>query len=150
MGEQDWIVRDRSTPVPPIPGGAGSVIAVVATDAPMTPHQTSALARRVPLGLARTGTTGGHFSGDIFLGFSTANPGELDSGFSLIDKEQVTLRSLEFVPWNWMDEFYAAVVQCVEESVLNALVNNETMYGRAGSMSPALPLELVMARLNRP
>ena len=150
MGEQDWILRDRSTPVPPIPGGAGSVIAVVATDAPMTPHQTSALARRVPLGLARTGTTGGHFSGDIFLGFSTANPGELDSGFSLIDKEQVTLRSLEFVPWNWMDEFYAAVVQCVEESVLNALVNNETMYGRAGSMSPALPLELVMARLNRP
>ena len=68
----------------------------------------------------------------------------------MIDKEQVTLRSLEFVPWNWMDEFYAAVVQCVEESVLNALVNNETMYGRAGSMSPALPLELVMARLNRP
>ena len=57
------------------PQGGGSVIAILATDAPLLPHQCKALARRVPLGLARTGTTGSHFSGDIFLAFSTANGG---------------------------------------------------------------------------
>ena len=60
--------------------GAGSVIAIVATDAPLLPGQCKALARRVPLGLARTGTTGSHFSGDIFLAFSTGNHGELAMG----------------------------------------------------------------------
>ena len=60
-------------------GGAGSVIVVIATDAPLLPGQCAALARRVPLGLARSGTTGSHFSGDIFLAFSTANPGALSS-----------------------------------------------------------------------
>ena len=59
------------------PPGAGSVIVIVATDAPLLPGQCKALARRVPLGLARTGTTGSHFSGDIFLAFSTANHGAL-------------------------------------------------------------------------
>ncbi|MFE5511713.1 P1 family peptidase [Streptomyces sp. NPDC056529] len=52
---------------------------IVATDAPLLPAQCVALARRVPLGLARTGTTGSHFSGDLFLAFSTANPGALHS-----------------------------------------------------------------------
>src|SRR5262249_59856288 len=61
----DW---DRAAP------GSGSVIAVVATDAPLFPHQCQALARRVTAGLARTGTSGSHFSGDLFLAFSTANP----------------------------------------------------------------------------
>ncbi|MET9337742.1 P1 family peptidase [Nonomuraea sp. NPDC003804] len=66
------------------PPGAGSVIAVVATDAPLLPGQCKALARRAPMGLARTGTTGAtgsHFSGDIFLAFSTADAGALTSGF---------------------------------------------------------------------
>ena len=57
------------------------MIAIVATDAPLLPGQCKALARRVPLGLARTGTTGGHFSGDIFLAFSTANAGVFRTGF---------------------------------------------------------------------
>ena len=70
-------MADPSGPHPP---GAGSVIAIVATDAPLLPGQCKALARRVPLGLARTGTTGSHFSGDIFLAFSTANDGELAIG----------------------------------------------------------------------
>ena len=60
--------------------GAGSVIAVVATDAPLFPSQCKAFARRVTSGLARTGTSGSHFSGDLFLAFSTANPGGLTSG----------------------------------------------------------------------
>jgi L-aminopeptidase/D-esterase-like protein len=141
MDDPGWIRADR------VPGGAGSCIAVVATDAPLTPHQCQALARRVPLGLARTGTTGGHFSGDIFLAFSTANAGALDSGFPDVAQADVALRSLQLVPWGWMDDFFAATVQCVEESVLNALVGAATMIGRAGHVSHALPHDQVRARL---
>jgi L-aminopeptidase/D-esterase-like protein len=68
MADSTWIEKDKSRIAP---GGAGSVIAVIATNAPLLPDQCRALARRVPLGLARTGTAGGHFSGDIFLAFST-------------------------------------------------------------------------------
>jgi L-aminopeptidase/D-esterase-like protein len=121
------------------PPGSGSVIAVVATDAPLLPGQCQALARRVPLGLARTGTTGSHFSGDIFLAFSTANPGALASTEPdpLVDGYE----TMRFVTWGGMDRFYEAVVEAVEEAVLNALVANETMTGRAGHRSPALPRE---------
>ena len=142
MGSSDWLERDKH-PV----AGAGSVIAIVATDAPMLPQQCEALARRVPMGLARTGTTGGHFSGDIFLAFSTGNPGALDSGFPSGPSASVELRAMSLVPWNRMDGFYAATVQAVEEAVLNALVSNTTMVGRSGHMSPALPLDLVGERL---
>jgi L-aminopeptidase/D-esterase-like protein len=116
--------------------GAGSVIVVIATDAPLLPGQCTALARRVPLGLARTGTSGSHFSGDVFLAFSTANEGALTSGFSHADNEFETLR---FLPWAHVDPLYEAVVQSVEEAVLNALIANETMVGREGHRSPALP-----------
>ena len=107
-----------------MPGGAGSVIAGIATDAPLLPMQCEALARRVPIGLARTGTTGGHFSGDIFLAFTTANAGALGSSFPIERPEVATLRSLDMVPLGYLDPFYAAVVHCVEEAVLNALVGN--------------------------
>ncbi|WP_328609022.1 P1 family peptidase [Amycolatopsis sp. NBC_00345] len=119
------------------PPGAGSVIVVVATDAPLLPGQCTALARRVPLGLARTGTTGSHFSGDIFLAFSTANAGALTIGPPEGDPGYEQLR---FVPWNRMDAFYAAVAPAVEEAVLNALVAGRTMVGRRGHRSPGLPV----------
>jgi L-aminopeptidase/D-esterase-like protein len=141
LADPAWFLNDR------IPGGAGSCITVVATDAPLTPHQCQALARRVPLGLARTGTTGGHFSGDIFLAFSTGNPGVLDSGFPDTLPADTALRSLQLVPWNHMDVLYAATVQCVEEAVLNALVSNADMTGRAGHTSYALPHDLLRQRL---
>ena len=114
------------------PPGSGSVIAVVATDAPLFPHQCQALARRVTAGLARTGTSGSHFSGDLFLAFSTANPGAFRPG------EQAMSR-LSFVPWESLDPFYEAVVQAREEAVVNALVANEDMTGRDGHRTPALP-----------
>lgn len=126
------------------PPGAGSVIAIVATDAPLLPHQCSALARRVTLGLARTGTTGSHFSGDLLLAFSTANPG----GFTPYDPATGDGREydqLRFVPWGRLDPFFAAVVQATEEAVANALVANEDMTGRAGHRSPALPRDRVAA-----
>lgn len=143
LGAGDWLAADRAR----VPGGAGSVIAIIATDAPLTPQQCEALARRVPLGLARTGTTGSHFSGDIFLAFSTANPGALGSGFPRDDAAGPTLRQLDFVPWNRLDPFCTAVVQSIEEATLNVLIDNEPMTGRDGHATPALPHDLVVERL---
>ncbi len=134
----DWFARDLAFAPPP---GAGSVIAIVATDAPLLPGQCKALARRVPLGLARTGTTGSHFSGDIFLAFSTADVPGLASEFPLGPVTDDELGTLSFVPWGRMDALYTAVVQSVEEAVLNALVVNIDMIGRDGHRSPRLPLD---------
>jgi D-aminopeptidase len=122
--------------------GAGSVIAVVATDAPVFPHQCQALARRVTSGLARTGTSGSHFSGDLFLAFSTANPGAFRPDAS-------TPQRLAFVPWGHLDPFYEAVVQATEEAVVNALVANEEMTGRDGHRTPALPRDRAVELLAR-
>lgn len=138
MGDPSWFVRDLggAPAAGHLPGGAGSVIAVVATDAPLLPHQCKALARRVPLGLARTGTAGGHFSGDIFLAFSTAPAPGLRSQMYPPPTELVEQQVL---PWGAIDPFLTAVVEAVEESVLNALVVNEEMVGRDGHRTPALP-----------
>ena len=139
----DWFSEERQARAS-VPAGAGSVIAVLATNAPLLPQQCQALARRVPLGLARTGTTGSHFSGDLFLAFSTGNPGALNSGFP---RGPEALRDLTFVPWNHLDRFFTAAVQSIEEAVLNALVNNSSMHGRSGHFSPALPIDQVQRRL---
>ncbi len=131
MEDSDWLA----------PAGSGSVIAVVATNAPLLPGQCKALARRVPLGLARTGTTGSHFSGDLFLAFSTANSGALASGFPHDELATAVYDELRFVPWGRMDPYYEATVLAVEEAVLNALVAATDMVGRDGHRSPALPHE---------
>jgi D-aminopeptidase len=133
------------------PPGAGSVIAVVATDAPLLPGQCQAFARRVTLGLARTGTAGSHFSGDLFLAFSTGNPGGFMTGAESLRASGGTgYGNLRFVPWGVLDPFYTAVVQGTEEAVANALVANEEMIGKDGHRSPALPrdrvAELIRAR----
>ena len=122
------------------PPGAGSVIAVVATDAPLFPHQLQAFARRVTVGLARTGTSGSHFSGDLFLAFSTANPGAFRP-------DAAALRKLDFIGWEYLDPFFEAVVQATEEAVVNALVANEEMTGRDGHRTPALPRDQVIGLL---
>jgi len=126
------------------PPGAGSVIAIVATDAPLLPHQCSALARRVTHGIARTGTISSHFSGDLFLAFSTGNPGGF-SGHHPAPDAGPGYDQLRFVPWARMNPFFAAVVQATEEAVANALVANEDMTGRDGHHVPALPRDRVAA-----
>jgi L-aminopeptidase/D-esterase-like protein len=123
------------------PAGAGSCITIVATDAPLLPGQCTALARRVPMGLARTGTTGSHFSGDLFLAFSATNIGMLDSSIDTVASGPVQLPSLEFVPWGLMDPLYEAVVQSVEETVVNVLAASSEMIGRDGHRSPGFPAE---------
>jgi L-aminopeptidase/D-esterase-like protein len=130
------------------PPGAGSCIAIVITDAPLLPDQCRALARRVTLGLARTGTTGSHFSGDLFLALSVANEGAFTPGArTLYGLDEGRIDRLEFIPWGYLDRFYEAVVEATEESVLDALVANEGMIGYRGHRTPALPRERVVALL---
>ena len=141
----DWYERDGRRAGT---SGAGSVIVVIATDAPLLPGQCKALARRVPLGLARTGTSGGHFSGDIFLAFSTGNSGQVGSRMPTSPATDDDIESLQFIPWGRLDPFFEAVVQAVEEAVVNALVVNADMIGRDGHRSPGLPHEAVVAALS--
>jgi D-aminopeptidase len=100
------------------------------------------LARRVPLGLARTGTTGSHFSGDIFLAFSTANGGSLSGPRAAADGPAY-YDELRFVRWPLIDPLCAAAVQCVAEAVINALVAAPEMAGVDGHRSPRLPHHVV-------
>ncbi|MFK4853017.1 P1 family peptidase [Microbacterium sp. ZW T6_19] len=133
--EEGWFHRERERLC--APGGAGSAIVVIATDAPMLPGQCAALARRGTVGLGRSGTVGGHFSGDIMLAFSTANEGALTSSFpASAEAEYETLR---FIPWGRIDPFLTAVVEAVDEAVWNALVAARDMVGRDGHVSHALP-----------
>jgi D-aminopeptidase len=143
----------RPTQQPSPPPGAGSVIAIVGTDAPLLPGQCKALARRVTLGLARTGTTGSHFSGDLFLAFSTGNPSSITPGVAVFADAggpssalSVTgddYDALRFVPWGRLNPFFEAVVQATEEAVANALVAGEDMTGANDHRSPGLPRDQV-------
>ena len=132
-----------------MPPGAGSVIAVVATDAPLLPHQCSALARRVTIGIGRTGTSGSHHSGDIFLAFSTANAGQFSAtpGARADGDASPQLSTVEFLSWNTIDPLFEATVRAVEEAVLNALVANQAMVGRDDHRIPALPRDQLRALL---
>jgi D-aminopeptidase len=121
----------------------GSIIVVIATDAPLLPHQLKRLARRVPLGLARTGSTSGNGSGDIFIAFSTANPG--------IWNPQGEAQ-LKMIANDRMGALFDATVQSVEEAVINAMAAAETMTGIDGHKVLALPhdrLREVLKKYNR-
>jgi D-aminopeptidase len=121
----------------------GSIIVVVATDAPLLPHQLKRVARRVTLGLGRNGSTAGNGSGDIFIAFSTANPDASDG-------KQVT--NLKMVPNDSLDPVFVATVQATEEAVINALVAAEDMTGIDDHHVTALShakLREVLAKHNR-
>jgi D-aminopeptidase len=109
----------------------GSCIAVVATDAPLLPNQLKRLARRVSLGLARTGTISGNSSGDLFVAFSVANP-------NAANPDQIT-HDVQTIPNDLMDPLLAGAVQATEEAVVNALVDNRSMNGRDNHRVEALP-----------
>src|SRR6267143_1056983 len=108
----------------------GSIIVVVATDAPLVSHQLKRLARRVSLGLGRNGSISGNGSGDIFIAFSTANPGAAAAGH-VVD--------LKMLPNDQLDPVFAATVQATEEAVINAMVAAETMTGIENHKVIALP-----------
>jgi D-aminopeptidase len=121
----------------------GSIIIVVATDAPLLPTQLKRLARRATLGLARTGTISGDGSGDIFIAFSTANPGAATP---------TGLRHIDMVPNDQIDPLFEATVEATEEAVVNAMVGAETMTGIDDHRVDALPhdrLREVLKTYNR-
>jgi len=121
----------------------GSIIIVVATDAPLLPHQTKRLARRASLGLARTGSVSGNGSGDIFIAFSTANP---DAG------RTTGLVNLTMLPNDEMNRLFEATAQATEEAIVNAMVGAQTMTGYEGHTVIALPhdrLKQVLKKYNR-
>jgi L-aminopeptidase/D-esterase-like protein len=124
----------REIPLPPRSGGGdnelGSIIIVVATDAPLLPHQLKRLARRASLGLARTGSTAGNGSGDIFIAFSTANSGAA----AAVRTAEVTMLANDR-----MNPVFNAVVQATEEAIINALVAGQTMRGIDDVEVPAVP-----------
>jgi L-aminopeptidase/D-esterase-like protein len=122
----------------------GSIIIVVATDAPLLPHQLKRLARRTSLGLGRNGSIASDSSGDIFVAFSTANPGAAD--------DRVGTRDLKMLPNDALDPIFTATVEATEEAVVNAMVAAETMVGRDGHRALALPhdrLRAVLKKYNR-
>lgn len=109
----------------------GSIIGIVATDVPLLPVQLKRLARRMTIGVARTGTSGHNGSGDIFLAFSTANRIAPEGG----------LHRAHWLPNDMIDPVFEAVVQATEEAILDSMVANETMVGRDGRRAIALPHE---------
>lgn len=112
---------DRST---------GSIIVVVATDAPLMPHQLERLARRVPIGISKVGGYASNGSGDIFIAFSTANPGAA---------AREGLVKIEILPNDAMSPLFLATAQATEEAIVNALIAAETMVGVNGNTVYALP-----------
>lgn len=121
----------------------GSIIVVIATNAPLLPHQLKRIAKRVTLGLGRLGSISGDGSGDIFIAFSTANPGA-----GLAKKPF----PVEMLPNDQMDALFEATVQATEEAVVNAMIAAKTMTGANGRVVEALPhdqLRAVLKKYNR-
>ena len=121
----------------------GSIIIVIATDAPLIPTQLKRLARKASLGLGRDGSYSGDGSGDIFVAFSTANPGA---------GAPKGVRDLKMLPNDSLDPLFLATVQATEEAVINAMVAAETMTGIDGHTAIALPhnrLQEVLKKYNR-
>ena len=122
---------------------SGSVIVLIGTDAPLDGRQLGRVARRGGLGLARTGSTGGHGSGDFILAFSNAEP------IPYRPRTSVLTRGTLAEDGPAIDLVFAATVEAVEEAVLNALFRAETLVGREGHRRDALPLEETLAALRR-
>jgi D-aminopeptidase len=126
------------------PAGSGSIIVVVATDAPLLPHQCERLAQRAGLGIARAGGTGGHTSGDLFIAFATGNRLPAGSGD---DDHPSGLETLDvrMVGDIVIDRLFDAVIEATEESIVNALVAATTVVGRDGITAHAIPHDRLVA-----
>jgi D-aminopeptidase len=119
---------------------SGSIIVVVATDAPLLPHQLKRLTQRVSLGIGKNGGIGGNGSGDIFIAFSTANK----SAFSRTKETNVTMYSNDLI-----NGLFSATIEATEEAIINALVAGRTMKGINDNTVPGLPHEAVIRILKK-
>ncbi len=147
--QSDAVDADRTAAATRPPAGAGSIIVLLATDAPLLPHQCERLAQRAGLGLARAGGTGGNYSGDLFLAWATGNRG-LPS-FSAEGDPRVAV-DVRMVADRAIDRLFEAAIEATEEAIVNALVAATTMVGRDGVTAHALPhdrLVEAMARAGR-
>ncbi len=128
---------------------AGSIIGIIATDAPLMPHQLKRLARRCGLGVARSGSVAGHGSGDNFLPFPTATAAARGLGDGAPGAAGLGdgLGRADFVPDAALTPLFEAAVGAIDEAVVNALVANEAMTGRDGHSVRALPHDAVRALL---
>ncbi len=116
----------------PFKQDSGSLIIIIATDAPLLPHQLKRLAKRASLGMARTGALGGNGSGDIFLAFSTANPNAAMG-------DQDGLAEIQALSNNFIDPILIASAYATEEAIINSMVAAEDMTGYRGVRAKALP-----------
>jgi D-aminopeptidase len=126
--------------------GSGSIIGILATDAPALPHQCARLARRVSLGIARVGGLGSTSSGDIFLAFATGNRGMPPTEADAEGDGIVQLRGLVD---RGVDPLFEATVEATEEAIVNALVAAETMTGRDGNTAHRLPHDRLIEVMRR-
>jgi L-aminopeptidase/D-esterase-like protein len=130
VGQELTADPPRAAATAPYREDVGSIIIVVATDAPLLPHQVKRLARRATMGLARTGSSSGNGSGDIFIAFSTANPNAAAAK---------TAVNVAMLPNDGLNPVFEATVQAVEEAIVNAMVGARTMTGFRGNTIYALP-----------
>lgn len=121
-------------------GGRGSIVVIVATDAPLLPHQLERIARRVGMGLGRLGSFASNWSGDLFLAFSTANAGAA--------KPEGTA-ALTMLPNDRIDPLFQATIDATEEAVVNAMLAAQTMTGADGIRVFGLPGDRVIAALRK-
>jgi D-aminopeptidase len=167
-GRRDWLRIDGvpvgdAIPVTDVPSpyaaddeealpapGSGSIIVIVATDAPLLPHQCERLAQRAGLGIARMGGTGAHSSGDLFLCFATGNRSLPKTSFRADPRVAADIRVLNDFA---IGPLFDATIEATEEAIVNALVAAQTMTGRDGITAHALPHDRLletMARFGRP
>jgi D-aminopeptidase len=119
----------------------GSIIIVLATDAPLLPHQIKRLAKRAALGLARTGGAAGNGSGDIFIAFSTANRGAA--------AKKSTMAKVEMLPNEHLNRLFSATILATEEAIINSLIAGEPMTGVDGHRVDAVPRDRLLALLRK-
>jgi D-aminopeptidase len=125
--------------------GSGSIIVVVATDAPLLPHQCERLAQRAGLGIARAGGTGGHTSGDLFIAFATGNRFPDGAG----EREGPLGYDVRATADKVIDLLFDATIEATEEAIINALVAATTVVGRDGLTAHALPHDRVVEIMKR-
>jgi D-aminopeptidase len=126
--------------------GEGSIIVVIATDAPLLPHQLDRMAQRAGLGIARVGGGGGNSSGDIFLAFSTANAGRMKSSKTATQGGPLTV---EMISDDSITPLFWGVIEATEEAILNSLVVADTVVGRDGITAHALPHDRLVEIMTR-
>jgi D-aminopeptidase len=139
ISDLDAIIKQQPKP----PKRDGSMAAVVATDAPLMPNQLERIARRVAIGMARVGNTANYDSGEVFVAFSTANPGTCRKG---------KVFQVEVLPNGKLDPLFEATVFATEEAIVNSLIAAKTMTGIEGNTFFAIPhqrLKTIMKKYNR-